>query len=588
MKDMIKDTVCSAAELTFGEDPGYSARRRDACTAASRFCRVSRMLDNGYLGLQVSCEGDGGPEVLSFSNDRAVTADDHAWIFRSCGKTQERPSGTLCGLFGGKRKIYVLRPADRKDCEDRGYDDPGPEDGGFREVLDMMKSGGAVMRITAGTDGDGKWRCLVLLGLSGAMTLRMRAALADALPSAAVEEITAETGAPWSSQSGLVRETVSGLLYEIMIRAERENSEGYDGEGPFIDIGPGEFTPIEDLDLSIRSFNCLKRAGIHSVEQLRAMSEDDLRHVRNLGRKSVEEIHRKLDKIRPRPETPEPPAESGMDALDSMVGLSEIKEQVRRIAAFARMKSMMAESGADRVPAVLNMEFTGNPGTAKTTAARALARILHETGILPCGEVLEVGRADLVAEYVGQTAVKVKDVFEKARGRLLFIDEAYSLADGRGGGYGDEALSAIVQEMENSRDETVVVFAGYPDKMEKLFSRNPGLRSRVPFTLRFPDYTAEEMVRITEAEARKRGFAVSDEGRDLVLSICETAQGRPETGNGRFCRNLAESAILNYAGRVCGDGAALPEGEPVLTEADFALPVSAGKERRTVPIGFRA
>ena len=193
MKDMIKDTICSAAELTFGEGPGYSARRRDAYTAAGRFYRMSRLIGPGYLGLQVSCAGGGGTEVLSFSNDEAVTADDHAWIFRSCGKTEERHSGALRDLFGGERRVYALCPADGKDCEDRGYDDPGPEDGGFREVLDMMKSGGAVMRITAGTDKDGNRGCFMLLSLSGTMTLRMRAALADALPSAAAEEITAET-----------------------------------------------------------------------------------------------------------------------------------------------------------------------------------------------------------------------------------------------------------------------------------------------------------------------------------------------------------------------------------------------------------
>ena len=160
---------------------------------------------------------------------------------------------------------------------------------------------------------------------------------------------------------------------------------------------------------------------------------------------------------------------------------------------------------------VLNMEFIGNPGTAKTTVARITAGILHEIGLLPTSELVEVGRADLVAKYTGQTADKVKEVFQKAKGKLLFIDEAYALTDCWENSYGDEAISTIVQEMENNREDTVVIFAGYPDKMNEFFSRNPGLRSRVPFTIRFSDYSAEEMAQIVEAEAKKRGFSLMPE-----------------------------------------------------------------------------
>jgi SpoVK/Ycf46/Vps4 family AAA+-type ATPase len=207
-------------------------------------------------------------------------------------------------------------------------------------------------------------------------------------------------------------------------------------------------------------------------------------------------------------------------------------------------------------------------------------------GILSSQEPLEVGRADLVAGYVGQTAGKVRDVFERAKGRLLFIDEAYSLADGRGG-YGDEALSAIVQEMERSPGDPIVIFAGYPDEMEELFTLNPGLRSRVPFTVRFPDYTADEMAQITEMEARKRGFEVSEEGKVRILSICRGAQGGEETGNGRFCRNLAENAILCYAARACGDMNAFPVGERILTDKDFTEPRVQRTARPRTVIGFR-
>lgn len=576
-----KDIIRSAAELTF---TGASAYRRDAYTAGSRFCRASGMLDAGYLGWQISAYRSGEVSVTAFSDSAAVKAEDFAWVFRKCADTQERSSVTPGDLFDGERRVYELRPAERKGPED------GPEhmDDGAREVLDMLTGSGAVLRFCAGTREDGKWRGALFLGLKETMTLRMRAALADVFPGGAFEEIDAEAGALWQMPSGLMREAMSSFLYELMIRAEKRRGDGeMEGTPSFPDTGSDDFTPIEDLDLSLRSFNCLKRAGIHSVEQLRSMSEDDLRHVRNLGTRSIEEIRRKLCETDPRP-APVQRTESGMAELERMIGLQEVKEQVRRIAAFASLKRTMAETGREHIPVVLNMEFIGNPGTAKTTVARVLAGILSEIGILSDPELIEVGRADLVAGYVGQTAGKVRDVFKRARGRLLFIDEAYSLADGRNGDYGDEAISAIVQEMENARDDTIVIFAGYPDRMEELFSRNPGLRSRVPFTVRFPDYTAEEMAQITETEARKRGFALSDEGRKRVLSICSEARDRPEPGNGRFCRSLAENAILEYAARICGNGEAFPEGEPVLTETDFSTPPALKVPRHDAPIGFRA
>ena len=129
----------------------------------------------------------------------------------------------------------------------------------------------------------------------------------------------------------------------------------------------------------------------------------------------------------------------------------------------------------------MHMVFTGNPGTAKTTVARLFARILKENGVLSKGDLIECGRSDLVGKYVGWTAVQVKNMFKKAKGSVLFIDEAYSLCDDRSGSYGDEAINTIVQEMENNRDDMVVIFAGYPKEMNDFLDRNPGLRSRIAF-----------------------------------------------------------------------------------------------------------
>ena len=152
----------------------------------------------------------------------------------------------------------------------------------------------------------------------------------------------------------------------------------------------------------------------------------------------------------------------------------------------------------------MHMVFTGNPGTAKTTVARLFAQIMKENGLLPVGDLIEVGRADLVGKYVGWTAPTVKAKFAAAKGSVLFIDEAYSLVDDKDGLFGDEAINTIVQEMENQRDDTVVIFAGYPDKMEQFLKKNPGLRSRIAFHIPFEDYKPAELLDIFTLMAKKQ------------------------------------------------------------------------------------
>ncbi len=386
--------------------------------------------------------------------------------------------------------------------------------------------------------------------------------------------------------------------------------EGYDAEDPAARSLPGaggksgggetsdqepDSLFLDELDLSVRTYVCLNRAGIYTLGDLRKMSRENLAKIRNLGSRSLEEVINKLASMGLSLQgEQQPPSSSQM--LAQLIGLKDVKEQVRKIAAFARMKKDMETLGRTSVPVALNMEFVGNPGTAKTTVARILAGIFQEIGILSSSQIVEAGRADLVAGYIGQTAINVKSVFKRARGKLLFIDEAYSLASDSQRDFGYEAINTIVQEMENSRSDTVVVFAGYPEEMENFFSMNPGLRSRVPFRISFPDYSTDEMAQIVALEAQKRGFSLCPRALEKAVSLCGEAKHRSDAGNGRFCRNLVENAILGYALRVYGEGTEAADGAEkdfILAEEDFSLPdnMQAIPERqeakKTAPIGFR-
>ena len=365
---------------------------------------------------------------------------------------------------------------------------------------------------------------------------------------------------------------------------------------------------IDNLELGVRSYNALKKANITSIKKLLDMSDEELLNIRNLGRKNVAEIRTQLieknyvssceDEFFENMEILEfhPILEdifddivdkrNYMDELQALVGIKAAKDQVKKILAFAKMRKAMEEKGEQLEPITLNMEFVGNPGTAKTTVARIVAGVLKEIGIITSGEFIEVGRADLVAQYVGQTAPMVKSVFQRAKGGVLFIDEAYSLLDKGNGRFGDEALNTIVQEMENNRKDTIVIFAGYPDEMDEFFLRNPGLRSRVPFRVRFDDYTTEELADICELEAGKRGFLIDMNAKELIKEICESSTGNIENGNGRFCRNLVEKAVLNFALRNYGGDEAAENIEYILKKEDFCDTTVFNKKKTA--IGFQS
>ena len=262
--------------------------------------------------------------------------------------------------------------------------------------------------------------------------------------------------------------------------------------------------------------------------------------------------------------------------LDALVGLEPVKSEVHHATNFARMQMMRRQQGLPVVEASLHSVFFGNPGTGKTTVARLMGRIYKSLGLLRRGHVVECDRGRLVAEYVGQTAVRTHAVIDSALDGILFIDEAYSLA-GRGGeDFGNEAIETLLKRMEDDRSRLVVIVAGYNEPMKQFIASNPGLESRFTNYLNFPDYQPAELLEIFHRMAAQSGLVCAPETEQKVLAVCKkmVAQRNERFGNAREVRNLFEAAVRNQSTRLVNSGQTdrdalttlLPEDLP----ADFA------------------
>lgn len=247
------------------------------------------------------------------------------------------------------------------------------------------------------------------------------------------------------------------------------------------------------------------------------------------------------------------PFEALQKKLNQLVGLESVKEQVNDLIVFNKIQQLREKEGLKRSKKTLHMAFLGNPGTAKTTVARIIGKMYKSIGLLSKGHFIEVSRSDLIAEYQGQTAIKVKRLINRAKGGVLFIDEAYSITENdKSDSYGKESLTELTKALEDYRDDLVVIVAGYTELMEKFFDSNPGLKSRFNTFILFDDYSLDDLVQIFKVFCTEYDYEISDKSILRVRDWLERSieKKNDNFSNGRMVRNFFDDVIVNQSKRL--------------------------------------
>jgi len=277
--------------------------------------------------------------------------------------------------------------------------------------------------------------------------------------------------------------------------------------------------------------------------------------------------------------------EDVLKELDELIGLGPVKAQVRKVVAVVQANTEREKAGLKPVKPGLHLVFTGPPGTGKTTVARLVARLYAAAGALPGSNFTEATRSDLIAGYVGQTAIKTTEVINRTRPGVLFIDEAYALTPSSEVDFGHEAIATIVKAMEDYRDKLAVIVAGYEEEMQYFIESNPGLRSRFKTYINFPDYRSEELGRIFALMVEEVGLHLAEGAGEAAENVFTRASGKKDFGNARFARSLFEQAYARMAARAAADGAVTVEELTTLLPEDIDEDLTMmGKERPR--IGF--
>ena len=286
---------------------------------------------------------------------------------------------------------------------------------------------------------------------------------------------------------------------------------------------------------------------------------------------------------------PEKTLDELLDELDALAGMQKVKSEVRSLIAVQEANRWRKEHGLPVVSTSLHMVFTGNPGTGKTTVARLIGQIYRAIGVLSRGQMVETSREDLVAPYVGQTAIKTRQIIERAKGGVLFIDEAYTLSEGSEHDFGREAIDTLVKHMEDNRGDLVVIVAGYPDKMRAFIDSNEGLQSRFTKFVDFEDYSVEEMMEILAGMCKKEQYILTDAAAAKARAVMRKGKdlGGRNFGNGRYVRNVYENAVGRSAVRLADMDAITAQDASTFAPEDFVLPSNikekdvSGEEKST-------
>ena len=266
--------------------------------------------------------------------------------------------------------------------------------------------------------------------------------------------------------------------------------------------------------------------------------------------------------------TSKPSGKAAFEELDELIGMESIKKDVKDLANFVQMQEKRKKQGLKTVPVSRHLVFTGNPGTGKTTVARIIASIYKEIGVLSKGQMIETDRAGLVASYVGQTAPKTMDKIKEAKGGVLFIDEAYTLAKDADKDFGQEAIDTLLKAMEDGREDFVVIVAGYPDLMRKFISSNPGLESRFNKYIHFPDYNQDELYQIMISMCDKYQYKLDADANEVLKDKIKYILDHKgdNFANARTVRNMFETIITNQSTRLASGDATEEEMQLIRKE----------------------
>ena len=254
------------------------------------------------------------------------------------------------------------------------------------------------------------------------------------------------------------------------------------------------------------------------------------------------------------------------DELNSLIGLENVKKEIEDLVAFNKVQQSREKIGLKKTNRTMHMAFLGNPGTGKTTVARIVGNMYRSLGILSKGHFIEATRTDLIAEYQGQTALKVKRLIQKAKGGVLFIDEAYSITENeKSDSYGRECLTELTKALEDYRDDLVVIVAGYDDLMKKFFESNPGLKSRFNYFIEFEDYTVNQMFEIFLSYCKNEDYILQESAAERLKKYLDkqSEDSENKNANGRFVRNVFDKIIMNQAKRL--SNLSLPTKENYIT-----------------------